>query len=90
MKLDLNGYDLKVTGDLKLLSCSELRAVSGEITAGSVNQEAGSTINLNNSQLNVTRWFTQDGLLRVNGEYGKDLEEVVVGRRLYTEKESVI
>ena len=33
---------------------------------------------MNNSQLDVSGTFTQDGLLRVNGEYGNDTEEVVI------------
>lgn len=79
MKMDLNGYDLQVDGDLVLLSCSELRAVSGTITAGNIEQEAGSTLNLNNSQLEIAKVFTQDGFLRVNGEYGsKSVEEIIV------------
>jgi uncharacterized protein YegL len=78
MKMDLNGYNLKVDGTLVLLSCSELRATSGEIRAGKLEQMAGSTINLNNSQLDVVD-FKQNGLLRVNGDYGGlAVPEVVV------------
>ncbi|MCI2253121.1 VWA domain-containing protein [Domibacillus sp. PGB-M46] len=68
MKMDLNGYDLSVDGDLVLLSCSELRAVDGTITAGNLEQESGSSIQLNNSNIAVEHTFVQDGFLRVNGE----------------------
>ncbi|WP_100401555.1 VWA domain-containing protein [Bacillus sp. FJAT-42315] len=86
MKLDLNGYDLKVDGDLVLLSCSELRAVSGTIQAGNVDQKAGATINLNNSQLDVKNEFTQDGLVRVNGDYGGDSKEEISIRGDYQQR----
>ena len=86
MKMDLNGYDLQVDGDLVLLSCSELRAVSGTITAGNLEQEAGSTLNLNNSQLEVGRDFIQDGFLRVNGEYGNDSEPEIKVHGSYQQK----
>jgi len=69
VKVDLNGYDLKIDGDLILLSCSELRAVSGDITAKNIEQKSRSTIRLNNSQLNVTNQFRQDGVVSVNGDY---------------------
>ena len=80
MKLDLNGYNLQVDGDLVLLSGSELRAVSGTIKANNLEQEAGSTINLNNSRLEVDNTFTQDGILRVNGQFGSDkaTDEIVI------------
>ncbi|WP_077214967.1 VWA domain-containing protein [Bacillus dakarensis] len=77
MKMDLNGYDVEVEGDLVLLSCSEMRAVSGTIQAGNLEQEAGSTINLNNSQLEANS-YTQDGFLRVNGEYGTNEDDEVL------------
>lgn len=70
VKVDLNGYKLEVKGDLVLQSCAELRAVSGVITANNVEQKSGSAIYLNNSQLDVKNIFTQNGLLRVNGNYG--------------------
>lgn len=78
MKMDLNGYNLQVDGDLVLLSCSELRAVSGNIIAGNLEQESGSTINLNNSQLEVVGDFKQDGFLRVNGEYGSETADEII------------
>lgn len=86
MKMDLNGYDLRVDGDLVLLSCSELRSVSGKITAKNFEQEAGSLINLNNSQLEVGEIFTQDGLLRVNGDFGGDSEEEIIVDGDYKQK----
>ena len=86
MKMDLNGYDLQVDGDLVLLSCSELRAVSGTITAGNLEQEAGSTLNLNNSQLEVDHDFIQDGFLRVNGEYGNDSEAEIMVHGSYQQR----
>lgn len=70
VKVNLDGYNLDVKGDLILQSCSELRAVSGVITANNVEQKSGSTIALNNSQLNVKNTFTQSGSLQVNGNYG--------------------
>ena len=69
VKIDLNGYNLSVNGDLVLLSCSELRAVSGVITAKNIDQKSRSSIRLNNSQLNVTSFFKQDGLVSINGDY---------------------
>lgn len=80
MKLDLNGYDLRVEGDLVLLSCSELRAVSGKISAKKLEQEAGSTLHLNNSRLEVDTDFIQDGIVRVNGQFGsnKATDEIVI------------
>lgn len=70
VKVDLNGYDLTVNGDLVMQSCSELRAVSGVITAKDLKQQSRSTVNLNNSQLRVTNEFVQDGNVFVNGNYG--------------------
>lgn len=70
VKVNLNGYKLDVEGDLVLLTCAELRAVNGVITAGNVDQRSGSVITLNDSQLKVNDTFKQNGLLRVNGDYG--------------------
>lgn len=79
MKLDLNGYDLTVDGSLVLLSCSELRAVSGQVTATNLEQNAGASIHLNNSQLLVKKTFTQDGSVRVNGDHaGKSVPEIII------------
>ena len=69
VKVDLNGYDLTVTDNLVMQSCSELRAVSGVITAKDIHQQSRSTINLNNSQLYVKNEFVQDGNVFVNGNY---------------------
>lgn len=79
VKLDLNGYDLTVGGDLVLRSCAELRGVSGGIiTADMIDQKAGSSINLNNSQIDVNT-YKQDGILRVNGDYGGSVvPEIIV------------
>lgn len=70
VKVDLNGYDLTVDGDLVLLSCSELRAVSGVVSAKNIDQKSRSNIRLNNSQLHVKDMFIQDGLVVVNGDFG--------------------
>ncbi|MGN7385534.1 VWA domain-containing protein [Sporosarcina sp. SAFN-015] len=79
MKLDLNGYNLSVDGSLVQLSCSELRAVSGQVTAANLEQNAGASIQLNNSQLLVKKSFTQDGIVRVNGDYdGKAAPEILI------------
>lgn len=79
VKVDLNGYNLQVDGDLVLLSCSELRAVSGVITAKNIDQKSRSSIRLNNSQLNVTEYLKQDGLVSINGDYkGADVPELKV------------
>lgn len=88
MKLDLNGYNLKVDGDLNLLSGSELRAESGTIQAGNLNQESDSTIQLNNSQLEVDHTFTQGGLLRVNGKYGNDAATELLINGSFVQKDS--
>lgn len=87
VKVNLNGYKLDVKGNLVLQSCAELRAVSGVITANNVEQKSGSTISLNNSQLNVRNTFTQSGLLRVNGNYGSVVAtpEVIVNNH-YNQK----
>ncbi|ARK25404.1 hypothetical protein SporoP37_12550 [Sporosarcina sp. P37] len=70
VKVDLNGYNLTVTDDLVLLKCTEIRAVNGAvIKAKKLDQKTGSSIRLNNSQLNVTENVTQDGSIVVNGNY---------------------
>lgn len=71
VRVDLNGYTLTVGGDLILQPCAQLRAANrGVITAKSVEQKRGATIALNNSQLNVEETYTQNGPLRVNGDFG--------------------
>lgn len=81
VKVDLNGYDLTVAGDLVMYSCSELRAESGTITAKNVKQNSRSSIRLNNSQLHVTNEFHQDGLVAVNGDFGgQSVPEVNVSK----------
>lgn len=84
VKVDLNGYNLTVAGDLVLQSCAELRAVSSVITAKNIEQKSGSMISLNNSQLNVSHTFTQNGLLRVNGAYKWATPEVLLN--IYNQK----
>lgn len=86
VKMDLNGYHLEVEGDLVLLSCAELRAVSGTVTANNLEQKAGAKIQLNNSQLNVKKDFVQDGLLRVNGAYKGTSENEVNVNGQYNQK----
>ncbi|ARF14919.1 VWA domain-containing protein [Sporosarcina ureae] len=77
MKLDANGYNVTVDGDLVLLSCSELRSVSGIVQATNIEQSPGSIINLNNSQLETAHMYKQNGFLRVNGGYeGKEDPEI--------------
>lgn len=78
VKMDLNGYNLKVDGDLVLLSCAELRGINKRIQAENLEQKAGSVINLNNSQLEVRKVFIQDGFLRVNGDYRDSEPEILV------------
>ncbi|MEK5039856.1 VWA domain-containing protein [Sporosarcina sp. FSL K6-3457] len=82
VQVDLNGYKLTVTGDIILQPCAQLRAENrGIITANNVEQKKGSSIALNNSQLNVSQTFTQNGLLRVNGDFGgASVAEVNVNR----------
>ncbi|PIC79953.1 hypothetical protein CSV75_08235 [Sporosarcina sp. P18a] len=70
VKIDLNGYSLTVENDLVMLKCTELRAVNGAvIKAENLDQKSGSSIRLNNSQLNVTGNVKQDGSIVVNGNY---------------------
>ena len=84
VKVDLNGYNLTVDGEIVMLSCSELRAVSGVITAKNIDQKSRSSIRLNNSQLKVDQ-FTQDGSVVVNGDYrGETVPEVDVN--VYNQK----
>lgn len=72
-RLNLNGYNLTVEGDLILQNCAELRAVSGgEVYAQNVDQRANSIISLNNSKLVVENTFKQNGIVRINGQFGKD------------------
>lgn len=71
VRVNLNGYNLTVGGDLILQPCAQLRAANrGVITAETIEQRKGATITLNNSQLNVKQVYTQNGLLRVNGDFG--------------------
>lgn len=70
VKINLNGYNLTVANDLVMLKCTELRAVNGAvIKAENLDQKSGSSIRLNNSQLNVTGNVKQDGSIVVNGNY---------------------
>ena len=86
VKLNMNNYDIVVGGDLVLLSCAELRAVSGTITANNVEQSAGSFLHLNNSQLHVVKNYKQEGQLRVNGDYGGNSIPEIVIDELYTQR----
>lgn len=70
VKVNLNGYKLEVKGDLVLLTCAELRARDNVVIADNVDQRSGSVISLNGSRLQVNKTFTQNGMLRVNGNYG--------------------
>ena len=71
VKVNLNGYDLTVDGDLIIQKCAELRAVNGGIIeADSIDQRANSIILLNNSQLIVNDTFEQNGIVRLNGQFG--------------------
>lgn len=79
VKVDLNGYKLTVQGDLILQPCAQLRAVSRSvITATNIEQKKGSMIALSNSQLNVQKEWTQNGLLQVNSDFGGEAAEVIV------------
>lgn len=86
VKLNMNNYDVVVRGDLVLLSCAEMRAVSGTITANNVEQSAGSFLHLNNSQLHVLKNYKQEGRLRVNGDYGGSATPEIMIDELYTQR----
>ncbi|MEK4530555.1 Ig-like domain-containing protein [Solibacillus sp. FSL K6-1554] len=85
VKVDLNGYDLTVNGQLVMQSCSEMRAVNSVITAKDLHQQSRATIHLNNSQLNVKNELVQDGNVLVNGNYGSaSIPEIKVN--MYNQK----
>ncbi len=76
MVMDLNGYNLTVDGQLVLMPCAELRAVSGEVRAVTVEQNRGSLIRLNNSALHVEKFINQNGVIQVNGDYSDGSPEL--------------
>lgn len=70
MTMDLNGYNLKVDGTLVMLSCADLRAVSGKIEVkNGMEQQAEALVRLNNSALEVSGPFIQNGTMLVNGKF---------------------
>lgn len=80
MVLDLNGYNLSVDGNLVMLSCAELRAVSGAVVAnGGLDQNSDAIIRLNNSTLKIIGPFLQNGQIDVNGKYRGNVPELDIG-----------
>ena len=66
-RMNLNGYDLTVDGDLIMSGCSGIRAVEGSIQASGLDQEADAFINMNESRLRIDGDMIHDGIITVNG-----------------------
>lgn len=77
-RMNLNGYNLEVGGDLVMANCSSLRAVEGEIRTGGLDQDVDSILHLNDSRMHVEKDLVQDGNIIINGPYRGDAAEIRV------------